>query len=71
MSPRIVRTVFAVLALGLAVHAGHALLGPGDGPIDHAIASWVYTGVMWVGSAMCLVAAAVRRMTVSSRPYIS
>ena len=61
MSPRIVRTVFAVLALGLAVHAAHALIGPGDGPIDHAIASWVYTGVMWVGSAMCLLAAAVRR----------
>ena len=35
------------------------LIGPGDGPIDHAIASWVYTGVMWVGSAMCLLAAAV------------
>ena len=61
MSPRIVRTVFAVLALGLAVHAAHALIGSGDGPIDHAIASWVYTGLMWVGSAMCLVAAAVRR----------
>ena len=61
MSPRIVRTVFAVLALGLAVHAVHALIGPGDGPIDHAIASWVYTGLMWVGSAMCLLAAAVRR----------
>jgi diguanylate cyclase (GGDEF)-like protein len=61
MSPRIVRTVFAVLALGLAVHAVHALIGPGDGPVDHAIANWVYTGVMWVGSAMCLLAAAVRR----------
>ena len=61
MSPRIVRTVFAVLALGLAVHAVHALIGPGDGPIDHAIASWVYTGLMWVGSAMCLLAAAARR----------
>ena len=36
-------------------------LGPGDGPLDHAIASWVYTAVMWVGSAMCLLAAAVRR----------
>ena len=61
MSPRIVRTVFAVLALGLAVHAVHALIGPGNGPIDHAIASWVYTGLMWVGSAMCLLAAAARR----------
>jgi hypothetical protein len=61
MSPRIVRTVFAALALGLAVHAVHAVIGPGDGPIDHAIASWDYTAVMWVGSAMCLLAAAVRR----------
>jgi diguanylate cyclase (GGDEF)-like protein len=61
MSPRIVRTVFAVLAIGLAVHAAHALLGPGDGAIDRAISSWVYTGLMWLGSAMCLLAAAVRR----------
>jgi two-component system cell cycle response regulator len=61
MSPRIVRTVFAALALGLAVHAVHAVIGPGDGPIDRAITSWDYTAVMWVGSAMCLLAAAVRR----------
>jgi diguanylate cyclase (GGDEF)-like protein len=61
MSPRIVRTVFAVLALGLAVHAAHALIGPGDGPIDNAIASWLYTALMWSGSVMCLIAAAVRR----------
>jgi two-component system, cell cycle response regulator len=61
MSARIVRTVFAVLALGLAVHAAHALIGPGDGPIDHAIASWLYTAIMWSGSVMCLIAAAVRR----------
>jgi two-component system cell cycle response regulator len=61
MRTRIVRPVFALLVLGLAVHAVHAVIGPGDGPVDHAIASWVYTGVMWVGSAMCLLAAAVRR----------
>jgi two-component system, cell cycle response regulator len=61
MPERIVRPVFALLLLGLAVHAGHAIVGPGDGPVDHAIASWVYTGVMWVGSAMCLLAAAARR----------
>ena len=34
---------------------------PATAPMDHAIASWVYTGVMWVGSAMCLLAAATRR----------
>jgi two-component system cell cycle response regulator len=61
MPERIVRPVFALLVLGLAVHAVHAVVGPGDGPVDHAIASWVYTGVMWVGSAMCLLAAAARR----------
>jgi diguanylate cyclase (GGDEF)-like protein len=61
MTPKIVRPVFALLVLGLAVHAVHALIGPGDGPLDHVIASWVYTGVMWVGSAMCLLAAATRR----------
>jgi diguanylate cyclase (GGDEF)-like protein len=61
MTPKIVRPVFALLVLGLAVHAVHAVAGPGDGPLDHVIASWVYTGVMWVGSAMCLLAAATRR----------
>jgi two-component system, cell cycle response regulator len=61
MTPKIVRPMFALLVLGLAVHAVHALIGPGDGPLDHVIASWVYTGVMWVGSAMCLLAAATRR----------
>jgi two-component system cell cycle response regulator len=61
MTTKLVRSVFALLAVGLAVHATHALAGPGDGPLDHVIASWVYTGVMWVGSAMCLVAAAMRR----------
>jgi two-component system cell cycle response regulator len=60
MTPRIVRPVFALLVLGLAVHAAHAAVGPGDGPVDHAIASWVYTAVMWIGSAMCLLAAATR-----------
>jgi two-component system cell cycle response regulator len=61
MTQRIVRTVFALLVLGLAVHAVNAVAGPGGGPADQTIASWVYTGVMFVGSAMCLLAAAVRR----------
>jgi len=61
MTSSIVRPVFALLVLGLAVHAAHALIGPGDGELDHVIASWVYTAVMWVASAMCLLAAATRR----------
>jgi two-component system cell cycle response regulator len=61
VTPRIVRPVFALLVLGLAVHAVHAVVGPGDGAVDNIIASWVYTGVMWIGSAMCLLAAATRR----------
>jgi diguanylate cyclase (GGDEF)-like protein len=61
VTPRIVRPVFALLVLGLAVHAVHALVGPGDGALDKVISSWVYTGVMWVGSVMCLLAAATRR----------
>jgi two-component system cell cycle response regulator len=61
VTPRIVRPVFALLVLGLAVHAVHAVVGPGDGALDKVIASWVYTGVMWVGSAMCLLAAATGR----------
>jgi diguanylate cyclase (GGDEF)-like protein len=61
MAARIVRPVFALLVLGLAVHAVNAVAGPGSAPVDEAIASWVYTGVMWVGSAACVLAAAVRR----------
>jgi diguanylate cyclase (GGDEF)-like protein len=61
VTPRIVRPAFALLVLGLAVHAVHAVVGPGDGAVDKIIASWVYTGVMWIGSAMCLLAAATRR----------
>ena len=34
MASKIVRPVFALLVLGIAVHAGHALIGPGDGPLD-------------------------------------
>jgi hypothetical protein len=60
MASKIVRPIFALLFLGLAVHAGHALVGPGDGQLDHIIASWVYTAVMWIGSALCLLAAATR-----------
>jgi two-component system cell cycle response regulator len=61
MTSKLVRPVFALLVLGLAVHAAHAFAGPGDGALDHVIASWVYTGVMWVGSAMCLLAAVTRQ----------
>jgi diguanylate cyclase (GGDEF)-like protein len=61
MTTKLVRPAFALLALGLAVHATHALVGPGDGSLDHLIATWVYTAVMWVASAMCLLAAATRR----------
>jgi two-component system cell cycle response regulator len=61
MAARIVRPVFALLVLGLAAHAGNAVVGPGSAPADEAIASWLYTGVMWVGSAACVLAAAVRR----------
>ena len=61
MTPKIVRPVFALLVLGIAVHAVHALIGPGDGPLDRVIASWVYTAVIWIASAMCLLAAATRR----------
>ena len=61
MTTKLVRPAFALLALGLAVHATHALVGPGDGSLDHLIATWVYTAVMWLASAMCLLAAATRR----------
>ncbi|MGZ8634874.1 MAG: HD domain-containing phosphohydrolase, partial [Solirubrobacteraceae bacterium] len=61
MTPRIVRPAFVLLILGIAVHATHAIAGPGGAPVDQVIQSWVYTAVMWIGSALCLFAAATRR----------
>src|SRR5215470_15576398 len=61
MLQKLVRSLFVVLALCLAVHAVHAVLGPGDSRRDVVIQSWDYTAVMWVGSLLCLLAAATRR----------
>ena len=46
MAARIVRPVFALLVLGLAVHAVNAAAGPDTAPANETIVSWVYTGVM-------------------------
>ncbi len=61
MLQKLVRSLFAVLALCLAVHAVHGVLGPGESRLDVVIQSWDYTAVMWVGSLLCVLAAATRR----------
>jgi two-component system cell cycle response regulator len=61
MTPKLVRTLYVLLALGIAVHAINALAGPGDGPLDHAVANWAYTVVEFGGSLLCLAAVARHR----------
>jgi two-component system, cell cycle response regulator len=58
MTPKPVRMLFALLALGIAVHAVNALAGHGTAPLNGAVASWAYTSVEFAGSLICLAAAA-------------
>ncbi len=61
MTPKAVRSLFALLALGIAIHAVNALAGAGSAPLDGTIASWAYTIVEFGGSLVCLAAVARRR----------
>src|SRR5919201_3559883 len=56
MASRLVRTLFALLALGIAVHAVNAFAGPGAAPLSGDVADWAYTIVEFGGSAVCLAA---------------
>jgi two-component system, cell cycle response regulator len=56
-TPKPVRALFALAALGLCAQMANALAGPGSAPYDGALASWLYTIVMFGGSALCLAAA--------------
>jgi two-component system cell cycle response regulator len=61
MTPKPVRMLFALLALGIVVHAVNALAGHGAAPLNGAVASWAYTSVEFAGSLICLAAAARHR----------
>jgi two-component system, cell cycle response regulator len=61
MTPKLVRMLLALLALGIAVHAVNALAGHGTAPLNGAVASWAYTGVEFAGSLICLAAVARHR----------
>ncbi len=56
MTPSSVRTIFALLAVGIAVHAVNAVAGHGAAPVDGAVASWAYTLVEFAGALVCLAA---------------
>jgi diguanylate cyclase (GGDEF)-like protein len=56
MTPKPVRTLFALLALGIAVHAVNAIAGHGSAPLNGSVADWAYTVVEFAGSLICLAA---------------
>jgi diguanylate cyclase (GGDEF)-like protein len=61
MSARIVRLCFLLLALGVGVHAVHALAAPDHGPLDPIVSEWLYTACELGGSALALLCVARRR----------
>jgi diguanylate cyclase (GGDEF)-like protein len=62
MTSRGIRALFALVVLGLAVHAVNAFAGPGDWPFPDAISTWLYTLLMYMGGFLGL-AGALRRRT--------
>src|SRR5262249_40703996 len=65
--PTPVRALFALGALGLIAETVNAFAGTGGAPFDGAAARWIYTLVMFGGSALCLLA--VRRRTRERRAW--
>src|ERR671935_862542 len=55
-TPLPVRALFALAALCLGALAVNAVVGPGVEPYNAAAARWLYTAVMFGGSALCLAA---------------
>jgi two-component system cell cycle response regulator len=60
MTPKPVRLLFGLLAVGLLVHGANALTGPGDWPVPGAITTGAYFAVMTLASLLA-VASLVRR----------
>jgi diguanylate cyclase (GGDEF)-like protein len=56
MTPNSVRSLYALLAVGIAVHAVNAVAGHGSAPLDGGVASWAYTLVEFAGAFLCLAA---------------
>jgi diguanylate cyclase (GGDEF)-like protein len=61
MPPTAIRYSFAVLALGVGLHALHAVTGVGHGALDSVVTDWVYTACELLGTALALTAAVRRR----------
>jgi two-component system, cell cycle response regulator len=57
MTSRGIQAFFALLVLGLAVHAINAFAGPGDWPFPGAIATWLYTALMYAAGVLAVVGA--------------
>jgi two-component system cell cycle response regulator len=57
MTSRTVRALFGAVALLLVAHAVHGVFGPRGGVIDEVMKDWVYTAIMWAGSALGLMGA--------------
>ncbi|HMI72783.1 MAG TPA: HD domain-containing phosphohydrolase [Solirubrobacteraceae bacterium] len=54
--PKPVRVLYALLVAGLVAQTANALAGPGAAPYNDDAARWLYTAVMFGGSALCLAA---------------
>jgi two-component system cell cycle response regulator len=54
--PLPVRVLFALAVIGLGAETVNALVGPGTAPYDAGLARWLYTAIMFGGSALCLAA---------------
>jgi hypothetical protein len=61
MTPKPVRILLAVLALGIAAHAANSFAGPGDAPFSSPLASCLYTTIEFGASLVCLAAVLRRR----------
>jgi two-component system cell cycle response regulator len=60
MTPKRIRVLFALLALGVTVHAVNSFAGPGDWPFPGAVSTWLYTAMMYAAGLLAL-AGALRR----------
>ncbi|HET9104252.1 MAG TPA: diguanylate cyclase [Solirubrobacteraceae bacterium] len=50
---RLLPAAFALMAIGIALHAAHAVFGLGGHAVDSLIENWVYTAVELIAVAVC------------------
>jgi two-component system, cell cycle response regulator len=61
MTPRGIRALFALVVLGLVVHAVNAFAGPGEWPFAGAVTTWLYLALMYGAGGLGLTGALRRK----------